>query len=227
MLLACLVIVIGSPMVMAETLYEKYTQASRSDLEAETRQMGNQLKNEFNANSINLKRQQIDFSKYFSNMKKLVTYGTKLATYSEYRKDLEFARDNEMFKGLPEEKPDSRETVGYENDKELVEKKFERMTKNVQEEINTYTDLINLSLDVCENLTEYDLSDMLSNREYADKIRTYTRSEEYRAYMGKRERLAQGWPKLESEISAQFMLWEPKPASPDDPVIDPRVTGAL
>ncbi len=38
---------------------------------------------------------------YYSNLKKMVLFATKLSIYSDYETDLQFARVNEVFKGLP------------------------------------------------------------------------------------------------------------------------------
>ncbi len=227
LLLAMVVASLALQPVFAQTLYEKYTQSSKEDLEPETRDMGKQLTRTFNAASINKKRQEIEFAKYFSNLKKLVLYGTKLAAYGEYEKDLHYARDNDIFKGLAEE-PSGEQSVASDLDRrQFVDDKFKSMKKNVEEEIDTYVDLIMVSLDVCEYLTQYDLSELLSNPEYSERIQRYGRSEEFANFEAKKRRLSAGWPDLERRISAQFSIWGAKAASPDDPLISPGVTGAL
>ncbi len=72
--------------------------------------MSKDIRNRFSIRSVENAQQKIDVYDYFSHFKKMLVYGAKLGTYAAYETDLAFARDNELFKGLPET-PDQEETV--------------------------------------------------------------------------------------------------------------------
>ena len=209
------------------SLYEYYTGASTQTLKTETRQMGKQLSAAFSQQGISARQQKIDFADYYANLKKLVLYAGKLANYSEYGKDLRFARDNEVFKGLPKETGVTSKKNQQLDRKDFVNRKYGEMKKNVEEEIDTYVDLIRLSLDACETLTQNDLSGFTENQRNLDRIMKFKRSKGYRQYQEKNQRLAVKWPQLSARISNQLSLWGPKPTSPDDPLISPKIAGAL
>lgn len=211
----------------AESLYEYYTSASTKELNSETTEMGRELKPLFSQASISARQQKIDFAEYFANLKKLVLYAGKLATYSEYEKDLRFARDNEVFRGLSESSTRQNSTVGNVDRKMFVEKKYGQMKKNVGEETDTYVDLIRLSLDACETSSGNDLSGFLDNRAYRDQVAVFKGSKTFRAYASKKGRFSQAWPGLASRISRQFSLWDPAPVSQDDPILSRKITGAI
>ena len=209
------------------SLYEYYTGASTETLQSETRAMGEQLTTAFSQQGIGIRQEKIDFADYYANLKKMVLYAGKLATYGEYGKDLQFARDNEIFKGLPRETDVASKKGEQGNRKDFVNRKYGEMKKNVEEEIDTYVDLIRLSLDACETLTQNDLSGFTENRKNLARVMKFKGSKGYRQYLEKRERLAMKWPGLAARISNQLSLWGPKPPSRDDPLINPKIAGAL
>jgi len=225
--LAGALILLVNQWAAAGSLYEYYISASTETLKTETEKMGKQLSTTFNQKGINARQQKIDFADYYSNLKKLVLYSSKLATYSEYGKDLRFARDNEVFKGLPTETSVTGKSGPQLDRKDFVNKKYGEMKKNVEEEIETYVDLIKLSLDACETLTHNDLSGFAENKKHLDRIVNFKRSKEFRHYLEKGGRLAGRWPSLAARISNQLSLWDPKPASPDDPLINTKIAGAI
>lgn len=211
----------------AGSLYEYYTSVSTKTLKSETGEMGRQLSSAFGQSGISSRQQRIDFAEYYTNLKKLVLYASKLSTYSEYKKDLLFARDNEVFKGLPDESSSPKENGPQFDRKDFVKKKYGEMKKNVEEEIETYVDLIQLSLDACETLTRNDLSGFVEDKKYQGQIADFKQGMEFRGYLAKRSRLAGTWSPLAARISNQLALWGPRPASPDDPLIDRKITGAI
>jgi len=211
----------------AQSLYEYYADASVTSLDKETRAMGRELKKTFSQNNIHLNQQKIDFATYFTNLKKAVLYGNKLSTYSQYRKDLDFARDNELFKGLP---ATSREQIsGKEmlSRKEFVAEKYERTKGNVEDEIEIYIDLLTLSLDVCESMSANDLSGFIELPENRGQIMRWQQSEEFLAFQQRRADLTQDWPDIEKRIVTQCTLWQDRPAAPDSPIISARLVNAL
>ena len=207
----------------SESLFKEYTDKSRQELMDETQSMSKEIKNKFNQKSMENAQQKIDYYDYFSNLKKLVLYGGKLATYAEYDQDLQFAKDNELFKGLPEDQEEKAEfTTRFLNEK------YQKMQQNVKDEIETYEDLILISLDSCELLSSNDLSGFVSSRIPRQVIQLYfENNREYSLYLGKKERLAKTWPMLESRINKQFLLWREKGMDPEDPIIDPKITEAI
>jgi len=222
-----LILVTANLAAAGNSLFEYYTKTTPETLKAETGEMGAKLKTAFSQNSIKSKQEQIDFSEYFSNLKKSVLYASKLATYSEYGTDLRFARDKEIFKGLPDEEKAYGKSGPPLDRKEFVSNKYGKMKKNIEEEIETYNDLILFSLDTCETLTENDLSGILQDPGNHNKVKNYIRGDEYRGFEEKIVRLDQTWPKLSNRISAQFALWQPRPLSLEDPIIDPKIVGAI
>ena len=212
--------------VASENLFDHYTNATTETLSAETSEMSTNLRAVFSQDSINKQQQKIDFAEYLANLKKTVLFANRLAVYSEYETDLRFARDNEVFKGLPEVNPAG--TNGSQLDrKDFVKNKYGRMKKNIEEEIETYEDLILLSLDTCETLTTNDLSNILGNENHRVKISKFMQGEDYRKFQTRRAGFRERWPELESRMSAQFTPWLPKPPSPDDPIINPNIVGAI
>lgn len=210
-----------------DSTFEFYAKTSSEILRTETGEMGAKLRKVFSQQAIKTQQQKIDFAEYFSHLKKTVLYATKLANYSEYENDLRFAKDNEIFKGLPEEPGNTRKNDPPVDRKEFVRNKYDRMKKNIREEIETYDDLILLSLDTCETLIENDLSGILDDSGNQEKIVAYIRSESYRKYITKKKQFRQGWPALANRISAQLDMWGPKPPSMEDPILDPRIVGAI
>ena len=101
------------------------------------------------------------------------------------------------------------------------------MKKNVEEEIETYDDLIQLSLDVCETVTENDLSGILDNPAFRGKVKHFREGEAVKEFQAKQGRFNKRWTEISNRISAQFALWQPRPASPDDPIINPGIIGAI
>ncbi|NOY69158.1 MAG: hypothetical protein GXP53_06650 [Deltaproteobacteria bacterium] len=209
--------------VSAGSLFEQYANKTAAGLDAETADMGKQIREVFTERSINGYQRKIDFADYFANFKKIILYGAKLANYGEYKTDLLFARDKEIFMDLPDApKGDKAEQADY------ADKKYEEIKKNVKEEIDTYVDLIGISLDACEIMANNDLSGFTANEENRNRIRTYLlESEAYRKFSSRVDRLKKGWPDIERRISLQVKQWTPAPKNPDDPLIDTAITGAL
>ena len=225
--LAGVLIILSGQWAAAGSLYEYYTSAATETLKTETKGMGKELSATFNQKGISSRQQKIDFADYYSNLKKLVLYSSKLATYSEYGKDLRFARDNEVFKGLPTETKAPGKNEPQLDRKDFVNRKYGEMKKNVEEEIETYVDLIKLSLDACETLTQNDLSGFAESKKHRARVVSFKRGKEFRYYLEKRGRLAERWPTLAARISNQLSLWDPRPASPDDPLINVKIAGAI
>jgi len=209
--------------VNAASLFEQYANKSKSDLEAETTAMGKELKNTFNEKSVNKYQQKIDFADYFANFKKLVLYGGKLGNYGNYEKDLSFAKDNETFKGLP----DAKAGVAVDR-KEFIEEKFGKMKVNVEDEIATYVDLIQISLDACEIMASNDLSGFMDDEDNRDKISDFlTKGKSFQDFEDRQKSLQTGWPNLAARIIYQIDKWKAPPKDMDAPLIDRAITGAL
>ena len=226
-LVAALVLLPGVRGVSAESLYEYYTGASKDALVKETGDMGEKLRTVFAQDSVKAYQQRIDFAEYFSSLKKAVLLSTKLATYSEYETDLVFARDKEIFKGLPEDTPDPRSNGPRFDRKGFVSSKYDRMKKDINEEIETYDDIIRLSLDTCETVTENDLTGILESPKHREKMAQFSESKPYQDYLAKENFLRKGWPALAGRISVQFSLWQASRPSPDKPIINPSIVGAI
>ncbi|MDA3789747.1 MAG: hypothetical protein PF503_14785 [Desulfobacula sp.] len=205
------------------SLFKEYTEKSRQELMDETQAMSKEIKDKFNQKSMENAQQKIDYYDYFSNLKKLVLYGGKLATYAEYDLDLKFAKDNELFKGLPDDQEEKAEFTTR-----FVNEKYKKMQQNVKDEIETYEDLLLISLDSCELLSSNDLSGFVSSQTPRQRIQLYfENSKEYSLYIEKKEKLAKTWPMLESRIKKQILLWNEKGMDPEDPIIDPEITEAI
>lgn len=211
----------------AQSLYEYYADASAGSLNKETQAMGRELRKTFSQKNIHINQQKIDFATYFTNLKKAVLYGKKLSTYSQYRKDLEFARDNELFKGLPATTRDQVSGKEMLSRKEFVAEKYDRTKGNVEDEIETYIDLLTLSLDVCESMSANDLSGFIALKENRDRILKWQQSEVFTAYQEKRADLNQAWPEIGKRITTQCALWQERPAAPDAPIISASLVNAL
>jgi hypothetical protein len=213
--------------VRAESMYEYYADASVAELDKETQTMGQELKKTFSQNNIHRNQQKIDFATYFTNLKKAVLYGSKLSTYSQYQEDLNFGRDNEVFKGLPDEPRNQASDKELRARKEYVAQKYDRTKINVEEEIDIYIDLLTLSLDVCESMSVNDLSGFVDLEENREQIVKWLHSEQYENYQKTVVNLTQTWPAIEKRIGAQCTVWQGRPQSPDAPIISARLVGSL
>lgn len=208
----------------SQSLFKDYTTTSRQDLMADTEQMSELIVEKFDRASIESNQQKIHFYEYFSNLKKLVLYSSKLATYAQYEDDLRFARENELFKGLPDKAAEEKK----EQRTRFVSEKYKMMKTNIKDEIDTYIDLIQISLDACEHLAAYDLTPDAMGQRNLERIRYYFEtSDQFKAYLEKRDRLADTWPEIEAGISRQLRLWQEKGLAPDDPIIDLNITEAV
>jgi len=207
----------------SDSLFKEYTEKSRQELMDETEAMSKEIKNKFNQKSMETAQQKIDYYDYFSNLKKLVLYGGKLATYAEYDQDLKFAKDNELFKGLPIDREEKAEFTTR-----FVNEKYDKMQHNVRDEIETYEDLIQISLDSCELLSSNDLSGFVSSQGPRLRIQLYLEnSKDFKLYLGKRGRFSKAWPTLELRIKKQISIWNEKGLDPEDPIIDRKITEAI
>lgn len=228
----CALLINGMAMVItvspvaAQSLFETYAAATSESLADETKQMGQQLTRSFNQQTIAGYQQQIDFAEYVSGLKKAIFYADKLATYTEYEADLQFARDKEVFKGLPDEGA-SVDDNSMEERREFVAGKYQRMTRNVEEEIETYIDMMQISLDACESLAVNDFNGMFERRANQQKIRIFLRGSSFASYQNKQTDFSLRWNELSLRIDAQLALWQPKAASPTDPLIAPHLIEAL
>ena len=211
----------------SDSLFKEYTEKSRQELMDETEVMSREIKDQFNQRSIETAQQKIDYYDYFSNLKKLVLYGARLATYAEYDQDLKFAKDNELFKGLPEDHNEKMEEQAKFTSR-FVNAKYKKMQINIKDEIQTYEDLVLMSLDSCELLSSNDLSGFVSSQSARQRIQLYLEnSKGYKLYLEKQVRLAKTWPMLESRIKHQTGLWSEKGMNPDDSIIDRKITEAI
>jgi len=159
----------------------------------------------------------------------MIFFAGNLANYSDYQSTLTFARDNEIFKGLPEESTETRKkTTGFDR-KKFVEAKYQSMEKDTEAEIETYRDTLLTALDICEATLDNSLSggEILERQDHRVKIERFMDRDQFRLFAERRTRLAETWPELESRISRQIALWQEPVPSSDQPVIDPLVTRAL
>ena len=211
----------------AASLYEFYADASAATLDKETQTMGRELKKTFSQDNIHRNQQKIDFATYFTNLKKATLYANKLSTYSQYHEDLNFARDNELFKGLPEAPREQVSAKELRSRKEFVAEKYERTKTNVEDEIEIYVDLLTMSLDVCESMASNDLSGFLELDENRAQVEKWQQEEQFVDYRKHNSNLAAAWPEIEKRIAGQYNLWQKQPAAPEAPIISASLVNAL
>ena len=222
-IIICMILLVATNS-FGQSLFEDYTEKSQQDLVEETDEMSAQIVTKFNLQSMEITRKKIYFYDYFSNLKKLVLYGAKLATYAEYEQDLTFAKQNELFKGLPE-----KEIQGDNANRErFANEKYKMMLTNIKDEIDTYKDLIQSSLDSCEHLSLYDFTESSMQEKDKDRIQYYFEtSETFKNYLEKRDKLAKAWPLIGAGIKRQINMWKEKGLEPEDPIIDKKITEAI
>ena len=222
------ILIIASPCTLiAGTLYEYYANKTETELTEETRDMGDKLKDMFDQKRILKKQQLIDFEEYYSNFKKAVFFSKKLSSYADYEKDLSFARDNEVFKGLPEESETYSADRNQGDRKTYIQKKYSRMKKNVEDEVDTYVDLVRISLDAMETLFRNDLSGFVAETDFREKMDVFLKSEAVSSYFEAEKRLKIKWPDISYRIDEQFALWMPEKTAPEAPIIDKKITGVF
>jgi hypothetical protein len=219
----CLILLVSANS-SGQSLFKDYTEKSQQELTEDTEKLSQQIIRKFNQQSMEATQQKIYFYEYFSNLKKLVLYGAKLANYAQYKEDLKFARENELFKGLPKEKSDEKKG----NRLRFLNEKYKMMQANIKDEIDTYQDLIKSSLDSCEHLALYDLSKSSLDGKNQERIQYYFEiSKTYKHYLQKRDKLANTWPVLEIKIRKQIDMWQEKAAAPEDSIIDLKITEGI
>ncbi len=208
------------PVSGADPLYLEYMDKTESQLKQETREMSREIRKSFDMASMETAQQKIDAYDYLSHFKKILLYGSKLATYARYEEDLDFARDNELFKGLPED-----EEAAQEIKTDFIDEKYQRMSVDVKNEIDTYQDLIMISLDACELLTTNDFTGFSESTVFKAKMDSlFSAGQSYKSYKEKQDRFAQAWPELSGRIQQQIALWQEAPDLPGDVLVDPKIT---
>jgi len=208
---------------LGNSLYLEYVEKSEADLKADTRELSREIRTTFDMASMESAQQKIDAYDYLSHFKKVLLYGSKLATYSRYEEDLAFARDNELFKGLPEDEETEKKVK-----KDFLDEKYQRMNTDVKNEIDTYQDLILISLDACELLTANDFTGFSGSHGFRAKMHGFMQSgRSYKAYKEKEGRFAVAWPELSDRIRQQMLLWEKAPKVAGDALVDPNITKAI
>ena len=111
--------------------------------------------------------------------------------------------------------------------KEYADTKYERMKMNVQEEVDTYQDLILLSLDSCQSIIANDLTGIMLYPDYQTRVQRFMDSKDYQLFSERKNMMTEAWPELVAQIDVQFTYWQDKPPALDDPIIDPTITGAI
>lgn len=202
-------------------LVEFYTTADKAQLEAETARMGESLRTMFSQGDVDSKLRDIDFAEYYANMQKLVFYGAKLANYCDYEAELTFARDKEIFKGLPKHKQEPGAKEEVKAAKEFAGAKYEGMSANIKDEIATYTDLIHQALDACQSVAENDLTGIMEHAPYRRRIERMMQGRKFSEFKEARPRLSSRWPKIAGAIDQQFAIWQPPTPDADSPIIAP------
>ncbi|MBN2705709.1 MAG: hypothetical protein JXR89_04625 [Deltaproteobacteria bacterium] len=213
--------------IHAASLYEYYAEAAMPELEKETGEMGGRLKQKFSQENIYNNQRKIDFATYVINLKKAVLYGTKLARYSDYKQDLDFARDNEVFKGLPENSQDLAAARAINARREFTQEKYLRTKINVEEEIDIYLDLLTQALDICETMTTNDLSGFSELEENRRIVKKWLSGEQFSAYQDKTADLGRAWPEINLRINEQCELWRDRLETPESPIINAGLVDAL
>lgn len=236
-LLLCggIAVLLSSQSVMAESLYEFYMNTPRETLQTETRQMSQDLKMKFTERGIVAKRQEILFSGYLSNLEKAVSYAAKIAPYSQYEEDLEYARDHELFKMLSggeetrQKQTDAEVAQDLRDRKKYAGKKVDQMEKNVTEDIDIYSSMIKLALDDCEDVfySDLDSKDFFSNDNFSDRINDFFASDTYALYVERQKDFASRWPGMETRLRRQVELWGKAPVDGGQTILDPAIIQAL
>lgn len=235
MVCAILVGLVSSQSVWAESLYEFYMNTPKETLQSETRQMSSDLKMKFTERGIVAKRQEILFSGYLANLEKAVGYAAKIAPYSQYEEDLEYARDHEVFKVLGADVDTVRKRTEAEKAQELRDrkkyagKKVDQMEKNVLEDIDIYSSMIKLALDDCEDLlySDLDSKNFFSNDNFADRLNDFFASDTYVLYLERQQEFASRWPGMETRLRRQVELWGQVEVDGNQSILDPAIVQAL
>jgi hypothetical protein len=226
---AALLLVLNTSMrppasLAAGSLYDRYTTASRESLEKETVDMLGGLKKTFRYEDIGLKERRIDLADYAAHLEKAAVYASRLAAYSNKEEDLRFARENELFQGLPDETEDPEQRRIR---KDFVETKFERMNQNVEEEISTYKDMILICIEECEAKMDGDLGAAAGDEAVVRAMQRHLAGKAFQDYARIRGSIRETWPELERRLALQISLWSLPGADPEAPIISTSITGAL
>jgi hypothetical protein len=236
-LLLCggIAVLLSGQSAMAESLYEFYMNTPRETLQTETRQMSQDLKMKFTERGIVAKRQEILFSGYLSNLEKAVSYAAKIAPYSQYEEDLEYARDHELFKTLSggeetrQQQTEAEAAQELRDRKKYAGKKVDQMEKNVTEDIDIYSSMIKVALDDCEDVfySDLDSKDFFSNDNFSDRINDFFASDTFALYLERQKDFASRWPGMETRLRRQIELWGKAPVDGGQTILDPAIIQAL
>lgn len=209
------------------SLFEQYADSPREQLEKETAAMGRKLSEMFSQASVTEGEQRIQSTQYMANLKRALIYGAHLAVFCGYERDLQFARDHELFQGLPDAVTDALDRQPAEERSAFTGRKYQRLKENVEEEVETYHDLMRQALDACEEMVSDKLLVLQDNQANRERVDALLKSALYRDYAKKQADLARGWPQLAVRLRSQLDLWRPRAPQPGDALIDRAITGAL
>jgi hypothetical protein len=222
---AVLAVMVGATAAeAADSLYDRYTTASADTFTKETSKMISGLQKTFRQEDIEGKEQQIDLADYAAHLEKAAVYATRLAAYSQKDEDLRFARDRELFQGLPEKSEDPEERRLR---KEFVDTKYDRMRQNVEEEIATYSYLVLISIEECEAKMDGDLGSGSGDAFVMKLMQRRLNEKPFQDYAEIKSSLKETWPDLERRISFQIASWSGAGGSPNSPILSTAITGAL
>lgn len=227
LLMFCVVLGTASK-AQAQSLYEQYADSRREQLDEQTAAMGRKLEKMFSQASVYQGQQSIQSAEYLANLKRAIFYATHLAVFAGYEHDFQFARDHELFQGLPATPPAGADPQQAAERSAFAGRKYARLKESAEEEIETYTDLMVQSLEACEEMVgKNNLVALEDNHANRERVGILLKSAVFRDYTAKQADLVRGWPHLASRLRVQLDLWRPRPASPNDAVIDRAITGAL
>jgi hypothetical protein len=207
-----------------KSLLEYYNTADKEILKSETKEMSEKLKKVFNKAEIEKTEKELEFSRYFSSFKNLITYGSKLAGYSGFEENIRFGRDQEIYKSLP--------TAGEEgkDKKSLIAKKYDRLEEIAEEEVLTYHDMMETAFDTCEIYSDSLFwGDRFFNEAgFKETMDEYFAGEAYEKYeTEKKPLLLKSNPEYAKRIEKLVSLWDNSAYDPNAPIVDPKVISRL
>ena len=204
--------------------YIDFSNSTPEQKEEELKKIGEQLPVLFREKSIEKKQADIAFADYKANLRNLLLYSSRLANYYNYEELLEFLKINTRLGTLKEQDWTEAERINYANNK------YKQTKKNVEAEIATYEDFIDISLDAClaRNNDFFFKTKVVNEEEYQLKMEEFFQSKVYKDYISSKDSLQKMKPKLVAKIDEVIAVWEKADTTnPEAPIIAQEIVNKL
>ena len=206
------------------SLLEYYNETDKETLDRDTEEMATKLKGIFKKPEIVRTENELEFSKYYTSFKNLILYANKIASYAEYKENIRFGRDQEIYQKLP------LEGKMTEDRRNAIDEKYSRLETITKEELLTYQDMAEASFISCEFYLDQQFwgDKFFSNPRFKESMTDVFQSDLFKKYeQEKRPLLMKSNPDYVNRIDRLIASWRKPLPEPTSPLIDPEIVERL